>query len=311
MTCFHPMTAFRREDGTITFTDFGKDIWQNLTLPCGQCIGCRIQRSRMWAIRCMHEASLHENNCFLTLTYSDEHIPEGKNLYYPHYQGFMKRLRKRFQHTHKNIRFYMCGEYGDSTLRPHYHALLFNFDFEDKKVFFKTQTNNLIYRSNILEQLWPYGQSSIGSVTEQSAGYVARYVVKKMAGRSTDINPKTNKPFNAVYDRLNAETGEITKVQPEFTRMSLKPGIAQKWFDQFYNDVYPADAVVSEGGRKMKPPRFYDTKYELINPMEMDSIKQQRILDALKNYKEASTERLAVKEQVLTAKTTQLKRTLQ
>jgi len=307
MTCYTPLKAHRLDDGTISFkarTGEGDAI----DLACGQCIGCRIGRSKMWAVRCMHEASLYENNCFLTLTYSDEHLPIDSSLDYSHYQGFMKRLRKRYQGI--KIRFYMCGEYGDLNYRPHYHAIIFNHDFHDKELFFSSKSGHKVYRSQQLEELWKFGQSSIGNVTEQSAGYVARYVVKKIIGRGHDINPKTGKRFDAVYDRVNPETGEIYKVIPEFTRMSLKPGIAQGWFDKFYNDVYPLDAIVTEGGRRMKPPRYYDKKYDAIEPYEFEAIKQERIMQALKNSKESTPERLAVKEEVLTAKTQRLIRSL-
>ena len=307
MTCYTPLKAHRLDDGTISFkarTGEGDPM----DLACGQCIGCRIGRSKMWAVRCMHEASLYENNCFLTLTYSDEYIPIDGSLDYTHYQGFMKRLRKRFQG--KKIRFYMCGEYGDNTYRPHYHAIIFNHDFEDKELFFSSKSGHKVYRSEILEELWKFGQSSIGNVTEQSAGYVARYVVKKIIGRGQDINPKTGKRFDAVYDRINPDTGEIYKVIKEFTRMSLKPGIAQGWFDKYYNDVYPLDAIVTEGGTRMKPPRYYDKKYDAIEPYEFEAIKQERIMQALKNSKESTPERLAVKEEVLTAKTQRLIRSL-
>lgn len=307
MTCYTPLKAHRLDDGSISFKARAGE-GDPLELACGQCIGCRIGRSKMWAVRCMHEASLYENNCFLTLTYSDEYIPIDGSLDYTHFQGFMKRLRKRFQG--KKIRFYMCGEYGDQTNRPHYHAIIFNHDFEDKELFFSSKSGHKVYRSAILEELWKFGQSSIGNVTEQSAGYVARYVVKKIIGRGQDINPKTGKRFDAVYDRINADTGEVYKVIPEFTRMSLKPGIAQGWFDKFYNDVYPLDAIVTEGGRRMKPPRYYDKKYDAIEPYEFEAIKQERIMAALKNSKESTPERLAVKEEVLTAKTQRLIRSL-
>ncbi len=307
MACYTPLKVHRLDDGTISFKArmFEGDA---LNLACGQCIGCRIARSKMWAIRCMHEASLYENNCFLTLTYDDQHIPIDGSLDYGHYQGFMKRLRKRF--TGKKIRFYMCGEYGDLNLRPHYHAIIFNHDFEDKTLFFTSPTKHKVYRSEVLEDLWKFGQSSIGTVTEQSAGYVARYVVKKIIGRGQDINPKTGKRFDSIYERINPETGEIYNVPKEFTRMSLKPGIAQGWFDKYYNDVYPLDAITSPGGQRQNPPRYYDTKYEEINPYQFEAIKQERIIQALKNHKESTPERLAVKKEILEAKNKRLIRSI-
>ncbi|AXL14493.1 replication initiator protein [Microviridae sp.] len=297
MGCFKPLTAHRLDDGSISFSAKSGE-GDALKLPCGQCIGCRIDRSKMWAVRCMHEASLYDDNIFITLTYADEYLPENGNLDYSHFQKFMKRLRKRF--SKRNIRFYMCGEYGEQNWRPHFHAILFNFKFEDLEVWKKTGSGSMIYRSKVLEELWPFGHSSVGDVTLQSAGYVARYVMKKINGDLAKSH----------YERVNVDTGEVVDLVPEFNRMSLKPGIAQGWFDKFYSDVYPRDAVVLEGGQKMKPPKYYDLKYDAIAPYEFEAIQQERILRALARSSESTPERLAVKEEVLSSKAQKLFRSL-
>jgi len=295
MGCFKPLMAHRLDDGSISFkARYGEG--NALQLPCGQCIGCRIDRSRMWAVRCMHEASLYDDNCFITLTYSPENLPEGGSLVYEHFQKFMKRLRKRF--TGRKIRFYMCGEYGEKNSRPHYHAILFNCKFDDLVPWSKSGSGEIIYRSKALEELWPFGHSTVGSVTLQSAGYVARYVMKKINGERAASH----------YERVDGETGEISNLIPEFNRMSLKPGIAQGWFDKFYSDVYPIDAVVLEGGQTMKPPKFYDLKYDAIEPYEFEAIQQARILRALARAEEHTPDRLAVKEEVLASKASRLVR---
>ena len=297
MGCFKPLMAHRLEDGSISFSArYGEG--DALQLPCGQCIGCRIDRSRMWAVRCMHEASLHADNAFITLTYSTENLPEGGSLDYVHFQKFMKRLRKRF--AGRNIRFYMCGEYGELNSRPHYHAILFNCKFEDLVPWGKAKSGEIIYRSKILEELWPFGHSTVGSVTLQSAGYVARYVMKKINGERAKSH----------YERID-EDGVVNQLVPEFNRMSLKPGIAQGWFDKFYSDVYPLDAVVLHGGQKMKPPKFYDLKYDALEPYEFEAIQQERILRAIARAEEHTPERLAVKEQVLASKTQRLHRSFE
>lgn len=94
MTCFHPIQAYRDGDGPVLFHDTGKG--RPIKIPCGQCIGCRLERSRQWAMRCVHEASLHLDNCFITLTYNDQHIPSDAGLRLRDYQLFMKRLRKAY-----------------------------------------------------------------------------------------------------------------------------------------------------------------------------------------------------------------------
>ena len=131
MPCFHPLDAWQCSNGDVVFTDnlARNDVIRRLALPCGRCVGCRLERSRQWAVRCMHEASMHMFNSFVTLTYDDDHLPEYNSLNYKHFQDFMKRLRK----SHNGVRFYMCGEYGEDFSRPHYHALLFNCFFLTEK----------------------------------------------------------------------------------------------------------------------------------------------------------------------------------
>ena len=152
MACFRPLTAYKFKSGDIVF-DFHIHeehlVEEMLKLPCGKCIGCRLARSREWAIRCVHEASLHEHNCFITLTYDDDHLPMNNSLDLRDFQLFMKRLRFKFGN---GIRYYHCGEYGDNYRRPHYHACLFNFDFADKKIW-KCDKKNKLYRSHDLEQV--------------------------------------------------------------------------------------------------------------------------------------------------------------
>ena len=309
MPCYYPLSAVKTEDGNIKFNPRSGE-GDPMKLPCGQCMGCRIDRSRMWAVRCMHEASQFEKNCFITLTYAPEHLPKNGDLHYEHFQKFMKRLRKANQNA--NIRFYMCGEYGDEFKRPHFHAILFNYDFKDKYVHKVNHNGDTIYRSPHLESLWPFGHSSVGTATETSAAYVARYVTQKATGRVQDINPKTGEPYREIYYRgTDPESGERVYVKPEFNKMSLKPGIGQHWFDKYYQDVYPSDSVRLRDGRRIKPPRYYDKKYDAIEPYEFEAIKQNRILNALKHSDESSPERLAVKETVLMAKIQKLKRNLQ
>jgi hypothetical protein len=256
----------------------------------------------------MHEASLYKNNCFITLTYDDDHVPENGSLRYEDFQKFMKRLRKRYSGVEPSaspesvdkypIRFYMCGEYGENFGRPHFHACLFNFDFRDKTYWSKSPGGSKIYRSDILEELWPFGFSSIGEVNFQSAAYVARYIMKKVTGKSA-----------AKYYESITDDGEIVDKVPEFNKMSLKPGIGANWFKKFHQDVYPHDHVIVNG-RKAKPPRFYDGQLEKMFPDLYDEVKYARFVEAMRTIEDNSPERLAVKEQVAHAKLSQLKRVL-
>lgn len=277
MPCYTPLKGYRcQETGSFTFRQHenGREN-DSLTVPCGQCVGCRLERSRQWAVRSVHEASLYERNCFITLTYANEHLPPNNSLVYEDFQKFMKRFRK----AHKGhrpmadgtrpIRFYMCGEYGENFGRPHYHACIFNFDFMDKKVWKKSPSGSLVYRSAQLEELWPFGFSSVGEVNFQSAAYVARYIMKKITGDRADSH----------YNTVDPVTGEVFERRPEFNKMSLKPGIGAGWLDKYASDVYPHDYVVING-KQAKPPRFYDKKYMQmlsdIGSLEWDEIEHAR-----------------------------------
>lgn len=298
MPCYYPLSAYQCADGSIVFYESKRhDTVKSLSLPCGQCVGCRLERSRQWAIRCMHEAQMHTENCFITLTYDDDHLPSDRSLHYRDFQLFIKRLRKRY--PGRRIRYYMAGEYGENFGRPHWHACIFGFDFHDKKLWKRTSANSLLYRSQDLELLWPFGYSSIGDVTFESAAYVARYIMKKVTGKNASKH----------YEEIDPDTGEITNRTPEFTKMSLKPGIGYEWYKQYTSDVYPHDYVVVRG-KKVKPPKYYDKKYKIDNPYEFDEVLYIREKSAKLNHADNTLERLAVKEQVAKAKLQKLKRNL-
>jgi hypothetical protein len=298
MACFHPLQAYQTSDGSIIFSERKGDVVRSLSLPCGQCWGCRLERSRQWAVRCMHEASLHEQNCFITLTYDNDHCPSDRSLNYGDFQRFMKRFRKKFKGS--TIRFYMAGEYGEKFERPHFHACIFGFNFPDLTLWKRTPSGALIYRSKFLEDLWPFGYSSVGDVTFESAAYVARYVMKK----------RTGKGIGDHYETTDMETGEIKDRVPEFNRMSLKPGIGANWFKRYHTDIYPHDYVVVNG-RETRPPKFYDKKFAEQFPEEFEQLQFQRFVDAVDRFEDNTYERLAVKEQVTIARTRQLSRAIE
>ena len=292
------MQGYRsRADGkTIVFNPTYGWVDRPLTIPCGQCVGCRLERSRQWAVRCVHEASLHEDNCFITLTYNNESLPEDGSLNKKHFQDFMKRLRKKYKN--KKIRYYHCGEYGDKNFRPHYHAIIFGLEFDDQKLF-TVNNGEKLYTSEKLEKLWPFGFSTIGTVTFESAAYVARYVMKKVNGK----NAKNH------YERVDSNTGEIYSLVPEYNTMSRRPGIASGWFDKYKDDVYPSDNIHLRE-KTFRPPKFYDKMYEHLMPNEMEKIKMQRMKNMQKHAKDNTAERLAVKEQVKNAQLNKLIRSI-
>lgn len=204
---------------------------------------------------------MHEESCFITLTFSPEEMAKRNNpasLDVTEFQRFMKRLRKK----HGKVRFFHCGEYGEKNKRPHYHALLFGLDFKDKELFSQRDGVRL-YVSESLSELWPYGFSTIGDVTFESAAYVARYVMKKVRGEGAE---------EYYSNWIDPITGEVTDVKPEYATMSRKPGIGYEWFKEFKNDVFPNDYCVVRG-HEVRPPRYYET---LLSEDELAEVKAKR-----------------------------------
>lgn len=291
MTCHSPIygwqNAERNENGKreITFRRTeGFGDWKALSLPCGQCIGCRLDNAQSWAIRCYHEAQLHDWSSFITLTYDEEHIPDNNSLKREHLTKFLKRLRKSLNHK---ISVFACGEYGDETERPHYHALIFGWDFPDKKFHKFTKDQEPMFTSEKLERLWSepkprslhserLGQCSLGAATFRSASYVARYVSKKITG------PKAEEHYRG---RL-----------PEFATQSLRPAIGLNWIKNNWKEVYPCDFVICEG-KKMNPPRFYDEFIKVHHPTVWEIVERKRRINCVDSLRqgENSERRLRVR----------------
>lgn len=160
-----------------------------------------------------------------------------------------EKLRKHFSPS--KIRFFACGEYGPKTLRPHYHALLFNCHFSDQKILKKLPNNQILYTSETLTSLWSYGLPTIGAVNYQTAGYCARYVVKKYTGKLADDH----------YFRVSPIDGNTYRVMPEFAVQSRMPGLGTTWFEKYKSDCFPSDFLIVDG-HKVPVPRFYTLKLE-------------------------------------------------
>lgn len=297
MTCYTPLRAFRTPGGVV-FSELSRyDILGSIEIPCGQCIGCRMRKASDWELRVMHEASLYERNSFITLTYSDGNLPEHNSLNYRDFQLFMKRLRKHFKATTDNpIRFYMCGEYGEARGRPHFHACLFNCDFDDQEPAGKSKSGALFYRSETLTKIWGLGHTSVQPLVRETASYCARYIMKKVTGDAA----------KAAYTVITAD-GEMVQRTPEFANMSLRPGIGARWLDRYLRDVYPLDTVINNGQRR-RVPRFYDRLAR--DAVDFDEIEFQRTQRALKSAADNTDERRAVREAVHQAKVRNLKRDL-
>lgn len=284
MPCYNPLHGYRaahvNPSGKRSIVFNTKDGFRDLpvTIPCGQCIGCRLERSRQWAMRCVHEGQLHVHKCFITLTYDDDHVPKNGSLDKVHFQKFIRSLRKR---TGVKIRYFQCGEYGDVDNRPHYHAVIYGFDFPDKRFHTRNPQGNTIYKSDLLESTWGKGFCTIGELTFETAAYTARYILKKVSGD----------PAEKHYG------GRL----PEYVTMSLKPAIGNDWYERFSDDVFPSDFVVLRG-RKLTPPKFYAGKLEKEDEEAFKKVKRRRVARAKKHADNSTPERLRVRQEVQESK---------
>lgn len=320
MPCYNPMLAVPRgltKDGKIYYTFREKFIdasqlseviempdgrlAQVKALPCGKCIGCRLDYSREWAVRCMLEMKDYaKDECFfVTLTYDDLHVPavfytedskyengeilgtqnvddseqtstfvqpnviKNQTLVPKHLQDFIKLLRRSQDYNYgKKLRFYACGEYGSKSMRPHYHILIFGVHLPEpaSDAWRKQLTGYSVYEDKYLESIWKRGNVIVGSCTFESVEYVARYMLKKQKGD----------------DRFFYMFNHIV---PPFTRMSLRPGIGLKYYDEHKEEMYKLDELFLETekkGLKVKPPLYFDRKFMEEFPDLYDQIKVER-----------------------------------
>lgn len=267
MACFRPIPAYRRPGGGVAFNSRDGFVDRPLELKCGKCVGCRRDRARDWAVRCVHEAAMHERNSFVTLTYSDEHLPGDYGLDVGDWQKFAKRLRKRMG----PFRFFHCGEYGERGSRPHYHALIFGHDFRDGARIIQREPHSL-WSSERLDEVWGLGRVTVGAVNVATASYVAQYCMKKLG------------------------TSEYGGRKPPYVTMSRRPGLGAGWYEKYAGDVFPSDEVIVEGQR-FTPPRFY---VEKLSDADQQEMKRNRAASV--NREHTTPERLAVREECAKAR---------
>lgn len=268
MRCLSPRTVGFLDDGkTISWSQkyYSKE-YATFQLPCSKCIECRLEYARQWAVRCVHEAKMHQDNCFITLTYADEHLKSSK-LQYIDFQLFAKRLRKKihkeakkqgYDPEEKKISIFVTGEYGDKTKRPHWHAIIFNWRPTDTVHLYTNERGDQVYSSNTLNELWPHGRTELGSVTFESAGYVARYAAKKLvhgADQDHDYQPISKK--------------------------SSKNAIGKRFLEKHYKDIFNYGEVILDNGTKSTIPRYYEKWLQKNHPQEwidyVTKLKAQRL----------------------------------
>lgn len=302
MTCYSPLKGFEnKEDGGILFKR-SNAAGAAIDLACGQCIGCRIDKSKEWAARIVHESQMHQDNCFVTLTYDDKNLPYDGSLNKAHYQKFMKRLRKKYDG--QTIRYFHCGEYGERLSRPHYHSCLFGIDFHDRVPY--SQTNGVVtWVSEELQNIWGKGFCTIGELNYQTAAYTARYIMKKVTGNRAETH----------YQRVRTDTGELISLQPEYITMSLGrergQGIGGSFYQKYQSDFFPADECPIPGkGVYKKVPKYYEQLYAEENPEDYERIKKKRKKFREENADEYSANRLQAKYVVKKAQLENLKKSI-
>lgn len=334
MPCYSPLKGWKdNETGGIVFKR-SQANQEEMEVPCSSCLGCRLDRSRMWAMRVVHESSLYNDNVFITLTFDDEHLPGDYSIRKSDLQLFHKKLRNR----HGKFRFFGVGEYGSicpthgleigtgpgqcrqcKLGRPHYHEILFNTDFPDKQLY-STANNIPLYNSEELNRIWGKGFCTIGDVNFQTAAYVARYALKKITGQ----------PAEDHYTLIDKH-GEFHKLQPEFSIMSrghtceehrglpyqidcpkCSRGIGTDWYYKYVTDIWPSDEVPVPGhGIIKKVPRYYEDKLIQEDETLHADIKRLRQTFREKHKDEYTPERLLARYKVQKAKIRTLKRNAQ
>jgi len=275
MACHNPIQGWRPRRGRqLVFNKNEGWVDQEVTVPCGRCIGCKLDRSLMWAVRITNELTLHEKACFLTLTYKD--VPDGGTLLKDDLQNFFKRLRFYLDDNELGkIRYYACGEYGSETNRPHYHVCLFGWNPDDKKPYKTTPDGHQLWTSKQLEEIWGHGFAVIGNLTFETAAYTARYVTKKITG------DKSPEHYNG---RL-----------PEFSLSSRRPGIGANWAKKFALEIKGHASIYARGQtfpvpayyKKILNEKFVRKNYERrkikesaikqTNPYVLDSIQKSKL----------------------------------
>ena len=271
MQCTSPRrVGFLSDGSTLAWSqkNFSKEF-APFVLPCGKCINCRLEYSRQWAVRCVHEASMHEKNSFLTLTYDNEHLGNNR-LDYSDFQLFMKKLRKT---TDDRIGFFCTGEYGEKSFRKHWHACVFNFKPRDLKKMFTNARGDSVFESASLTSLWGKGHVSVGELTFESAGYCARYAAKKLTFGKDG-------------------THELEPI----SKKSNKNAIGKAWIEKFWRDVfsYGRCSFKNSSGRVVYTtvPRYYEKWFKENHPEHwLDYVTRVKLDIIERASKEAEKER--------------------
>lgn len=288
MSCARPIWGYRSDTVNpatgkrpLQFKVQGSFSGVRVEVPCGQCLGCKLEHSRRWAVRLMHENKMHKQSAFVTLTYDAEHLPAVGSLDPEHLRGFHKRLHNRLlYHRGYGISYYGCGEYGDLNKRPHYHSILFGYQFPDLKKYSENSRGEALYTSELCDDVWGFGKTMLGDVTFESCAYVARYVTKKVHKSVREAG------HYLVYDA----DGVVHERNPEFSHSSRNPAIGKRYFQKYGAEIAQHDTVIVNG-REVPSVPYYD---KMIDPARLEVLKKARSRKSL--WRERQKDRRRVKE---------------
>lgn len=297
MPCYHPRQAFLAPElglnGKQKVSFKYRDGWAEMALPCGQCMGCRIDRTSQWALRIKHETYEHKHSIFVTLTLDDDNLLEQEySVHIRTAQAFVKGLRQYLSRLPDpvTIRFYLCAEYGEKSGRAHYHIIIFGWWPSDAKVF--REGRYPLWRSEILEHLWGRGHVSFAPVTDANASYVAQYCQKKWTGKGAKKH----------YQFIDKD-GVYYELTPEFALMSRRPGIGRAYVEKYASEILSSDSIV-RAGREVSVPKYYYKVLAESHPAEMATVRAKRKETALLPAVRANStkDRLRVREEVAARK---------
>lgn len=256
MQCINPIPAGFTASGSLTFkkSEASREI-EGFKLECRKCLPCRLNLAREKAIRVYHESKTHLDSIFLTLTYDEEHLVSPV-LQYRDFQLFMKKLREHVTRDVTDpelkkelaISYMVTGEYGEKNKRPHWHAIIFNYRPKDEKKDRETSLGHEVYKSEFLRSLWGKGAIEYGSVTLESANYVARYAAKKLV-------------------HGNDEDHEYHPIH----KTSSRRAIGRSWIEKHWKHTFAHGFVVLPNGSTTKIPRYYVDWLKKHRPTEWET----------------------------------------
>lgn len=283
MPCFRPWSGFKNDDGSFSVID--RSGGREVTLPCGRCVGCVKDHQQSWSLRLNAEFATHNPmQCwFVTLTQDDEHCPEDFGLCYSDVQRFFDRVRKRAK-----FRYFVAGEYGERSGRPHYHVLFFGLDLPDARSQFETSQGHEVFASPFLTAAWGRGLVDVRRMGAENIEYTSQYVLK---------GAKLRRDGGKFVKNVDSETGEVFKVPAPFVQMSRRPGIGRRWIERFHADVTAWDALILPGGARQAVPRYFQRWLKEERSDDWADIEARRYrLSFGRDPNERSEARLAVKE---------------